>query len=106
MVARDFPPGLSAAGNSDHERFINDMGFLAVVLCALCLIMWAGGIVRSIKLNQPAQMHEDDVGYSLSGGFADNDCKEKDNMVSEDCNKRIEGVDVVLWHGQSQLENN
>jgi hypothetical protein len=98
IVARDFPAGLAAAGNSEHERFVNSVGFLALILCTLIFIMWARGVAKSVKLNQPAQIHEDDRRYSSGGGLAAKDCNEKGKMESEDCNKNSR-------HGKSQVEN-
>ncbi|KAF2451316.1 hypothetical protein P171DRAFT_478361 [Karstenula rhodostoma CBS 690.94] len=90
IVARDTSPGLETAGNMEHEHFIENVGLLvALILCALFFAMWARDIVKSMMSKRRVQADWENLAHTSGMGFVGKDSKEKNNLVSEDCNKAI-----------------
>ena len=97
-AARDFSPGLVPTDNSEHEHFVNIVGFVTLILCVFIFIAWAMDTIKLFALKRRVQLHED---HTPGHDVVSKGCDEKGHLEDEHCDKALEDLDI-LFPGQSK----
>ncbi|KAL1597847.1 hypothetical protein SLS60_008334 [Paraconiothyrium brasiliense] len=101
VVPRDSSSHLAPADSSEHERFVNNMGFLTLVLCAFIFYVWAMDLFDFVKSKRRVRLQDDHI--SVTSPVVE-ETKEKSDMVDKDCNGTNTHLIDVPHNGQSKSE--
>ncbi|OAG09803.1 uncharacterized protein CC84DRAFT_1213189 [Paraphaeosphaeria sporulosa] len=104
-AARDAPSELAAPGNTEHAHFVENLGILALILWALCLLMWVRDFFKSVKSKRRAQADWKILVRTSGMDVVREDVNDKGERVDGNRDKLMEEEHAVCRDSQSQLEN-